>query len=411
MLLTETVMPLCSGVSTGAPPQQQQQQQKRPHADSLSETPRDSKDSTATPMTNGQQNGQNKRVKLSPNIEARKASLEQQPKPPTAKAIKSETPQQQQNPGSTEAAQSANASTTSTTNDSSNVVQPQQSPNKILLSLASSQGSSQGGSAPMDASAVFQPQQEQIQELSQQQSFSVGDIQQKREEVKSQMKQFLTSLSSMAKAKQFSMEQARAAAEQVRAEAVKKYVLEAAAHLLRVMKPNMQKLIWPIRAQATAFGQIRATATCEITEPECLRALSLRRRSDAPISSRYHCTAATNGSARGSDGHGTASTNARTAESTEHSVTSTASNAVTGPAAISESTTTAAATAHVPRPPTHSFFLLHNIIQCLSSYARTNVFSYPSNASTRIHYTKSAVPNTATTEQEPSSKQSSAAIT
>lgn len=94
----------------------------------------------------------------------------------------------------------------------------QQSPNKILLSLASSQGSSQEA---MDASAVFQPQQQQIQELAQQ-PFSVQDIQQKREEVKSQMKQFLTSLSSMAKAKQFSMDQARAAAEQVRAEAVKK---------------------------------------------------------------------------------------------------------------------------------------------------------------------------------------------
>jgi hypothetical protein len=94
------------------------------------------------------------------------------------------------------------------------------SPSKLLLSIASAQG---GAQAPVDASAVFQPQQQQIQDLAQQ-PFSVADLQQKREEVKTQMRQFLTSLSSMAKAKQLSMEQARATAEQVRAEAVKKYV-------------------------------------------------------------------------------------------------------------------------------------------------------------------------------------------
>lgn len=187
----------------------QQQQQKRPHADSLSETSRDNKDNTLPPMTNGQ----NKRVKLSPNIEARKILPE-----PQAKLNNNEQPSKVVTPQQAQAEDTNAAPTSNVSRDSTDLSYLQQSPNKILLSLASSQGSSQEA---MDASAVFQPQQQQIQELAQQ-PFSVQDIQQKREEVKSQMKQFLTSLSSMAKAKQFSMDQARAAAEQVRAEAVKK---------------------------------------------------------------------------------------------------------------------------------------------------------------------------------------------
>lgn len=148
-------------------------------------------------------------MKLSPNVEARKVPIEQK----AAKAPKMEiTPQASEAPDNNGSVQ------TQASQAIPDLAYLQQSPNKILMSLATAQGGSQG---PMDASAVFQPQQQQIQELAQQ-PFSVQDIQQKREEVKSQMKQFLTSLSSMAKAKQFSMEQARAAAEQVRAEAVKK---------------------------------------------------------------------------------------------------------------------------------------------------------------------------------------------
>lgn len=182
---------------------QTQSQAKRSYGDSVEESPRDSKDPVIAPAVNGQ----NKRVKLSPNIEARKVPLEQKP----AK-VHAEGPQHAREPS---VGQPPPAQVTQTTPDS---LYLQQSPTKILMSLASAQSGSQG---PFDASSVFQPQQQQIQELAQQ-PFSVQDIKQKREEVKTQMKQFLTSLSSMARAKQFSMEQARVAAEQVRAEALQK---------------------------------------------------------------------------------------------------------------------------------------------------------------------------------------------
>lgn len=153
-------------------------------------------------------NGQNKRVKLSPNVEARKLSAEQK----VTKNDKPETPLQ-----AVEAPSTAQPplQATQTTPDLSYL---QQSPTKILATLANAQG---GAANHMDVSAVFQPQQQEIQELAQQ-PFSLQDIHQKREEVKSQMKQFLTSLSAMAKAKKFTMEEGRAAAEQVRTEALKK---------------------------------------------------------------------------------------------------------------------------------------------------------------------------------------------
>lgn len=180
---------------------------KRSHSTSISESPRDTKEGVVESMPSGQ----HKRVKLSPNAEVRKPLPEQKP----MKKAKIETIQQAQEASSTA------RPPMQLTQIAPDLSYLQQSPTKMLMSLANADGS---GPNAVDASAVFQPQQQQIQELAQQ-PFSVQDIQQKREEVKTQMKQFLTSLSSMAKAKQFSMDQARAAAEQVRAEAVKKLQL------------------------------------------------------------------------------------------------------------------------------------------------------------------------------------------
>ena len=68
-------------------------------------------------------------------------------------------------------------------------------------------------------------QPQQAMQLQSNQNLTSQELQQKRDEVRSQMKQFMQHLANMAKTQQITVEKAKATAEKVRAEAMKKSVL------------------------------------------------------------------------------------------------------------------------------------------------------------------------------------------
>ena len=72
-----------------------------------------------------------------------------------------------------------------------------------------------------ESNTSAEPPQQSAQVQSNQ-NLTSQELQQKREEVKSQMKQFMQHLANMAKTQQITVEKAKATADKVRAEAMKK---------------------------------------------------------------------------------------------------------------------------------------------------------------------------------------------
>lgn len=72
------------------------------------------------------------------------------------------------------------------------------------------------------SSIITQARELQAQQNQQQAALSASEVSLKREEVKTQMRQFMAHLGSMAKTGQITVEKAKSTAEKVRAEAVKK---------------------------------------------------------------------------------------------------------------------------------------------------------------------------------------------
>lgn len=81
----------------------------------------------------------------------------------------------------------------------------------------------QVNSMSLDLPPSMQPQQPQQQAPGAARNLTAQEMQARRDEVKSQMKQFLTGLAKMTKEGNISMEKAKITAEKVRAEAMKKW--------------------------------------------------------------------------------------------------------------------------------------------------------------------------------------------